>query len=121
MPRAGFEPATTERVSFGDYEQFLRDLEEFKLFAKSKLNFSLSLSLVLTNANIYAFARTHTPPPACVPNVCQTISLSLARAFNLTPYYSLSAHSTLSTHVSASQSQRTRWQLFYRYVTKFEK
>ena len=40
VPRAGFEPATTEIISFSDYEQFLRDLEDFKLFAKSKLNFS---------------------------------------------------------------------------------
>ena len=42
VPRAGFEPATTEQdlVSFNDNEQFLKDLEDFKLFAKSKLNFS---------------------------------------------------------------------------------
>jgi integrase len=42
VPRAGFEPATTRQdlVSFDNYEQFLKDLEDFKLFAKSKLNFS---------------------------------------------------------------------------------
>jgi hypothetical protein len=40
MPRAGFEPATTPAVSFSSYEAFLSDLEDFKLFAKSKLNFS---------------------------------------------------------------------------------
>jgi integrase len=40
MPRAGFEPATTPTVSFSSYEDFLSDLEDFKLFAKSKLNFS---------------------------------------------------------------------------------
>jgi hypothetical protein len=38
MPRAGFEPATT--VSFSNNKQFLRDLENFKLFAKAKLNLS---------------------------------------------------------------------------------
>ena len=42
MPRAGFEPATTrqETVRFSSYEDFIGDLEDFKLFAKSKLNFS---------------------------------------------------------------------------------
>jgi len=40
VPRAGFEPATTPEVSFSSYEDFLRDLEDFKLFSKSKLNFS---------------------------------------------------------------------------------
>ena len=38
MPRAGFEPATT--VSFSNNREFLRDLEDFKLFAKAKLNLS---------------------------------------------------------------------------------
>jgi integrase len=38
MPRAGFEPATT--VSFSNNKEFLKDLEDFKLFAKAKLNFS---------------------------------------------------------------------------------
>ena len=38
MPRAGFEPATT--VSFSNNKEFLRDLENFKLFAKAKLNLS---------------------------------------------------------------------------------
>jgi integrase len=38
MPRAGFEPATT--VSFSDNKGFLRDLEDFKLLAKAKLNLS---------------------------------------------------------------------------------
>jgi integrase len=38
MPRAGFEPATT--VSFSNKKEFLRDLENFKLFAKAKLNLS---------------------------------------------------------------------------------
>ena len=38
MPRAGFEPATT--FSFSNNKEFLRDLEDFKLFAKSKLNLS---------------------------------------------------------------------------------
>lgn len=36
MPRAGFEPATT--VSFSNNKEFLRDLDNFKLFAKAKLN-----------------------------------------------------------------------------------
>ena len=40
VPRAGFEPATTPEVFFSSYEDVLRDLEDFKLFAKSKLNFS---------------------------------------------------------------------------------
>jgi len=38
MPRAGFEPATT--VSFSNNKEFLRDLENFKLFANAKLNLS---------------------------------------------------------------------------------
>ncbi len=38
VPRAGFEPATT--LSFSDNKQILKDLEDFRLFAKSKLNFS---------------------------------------------------------------------------------
>jgi integrase len=38
VPRAGFEPATT--VSFSNNKKFLRDLENFKLFAKAKLNLS---------------------------------------------------------------------------------
>ena len=38
MPRAGFEPAIT--VSFSNNKAFLSDLEDFKLFAKSKLNLS---------------------------------------------------------------------------------
>jgi integrase len=38
VPRAGFEPATT--VSFSNSKEFLKDLENFKLFAKAKLNFS---------------------------------------------------------------------------------
>jgi hypothetical protein len=38
VSRAGFEPATT--VSFSNNKEFLRDLEDFKLFAKAKLNFS---------------------------------------------------------------------------------
>jgi integrase len=38
VPRAGFEPATT--VSFSNNKEFLRDLENFKLFAKAKLNLS---------------------------------------------------------------------------------
>jgi integrase len=38
MPRAGFEPATT--VCFSNNKDFLRDLENFKLFSKSKLNLS---------------------------------------------------------------------------------
>ena len=37
VPRAGFEPATTEELIFSDNEQFL---EDFRLFAKAKLNFS---------------------------------------------------------------------------------
>jgi integrase len=40
VPRAGFEPATTEELIFSDNEQFLEDLEDFRLFAKAKLNFS---------------------------------------------------------------------------------
>jgi hypothetical protein len=38
MPRAGFEPATT--VRFSNNKEFLRDLENFNLFAKAKLNLS---------------------------------------------------------------------------------
>ena len=38
MPRAGFEPATT--VSFSNNKEFLKDLQNFKLFAKAKLNYS---------------------------------------------------------------------------------
>jgi integrase len=38
MPRAGFEPATT--ASFSNKKEFLMDLENFKLFAKAKLNLS---------------------------------------------------------------------------------
>ena len=38
MPRAGFEPATI--VLFSNNKEFLKDLEDFKLFAKAKLNFS---------------------------------------------------------------------------------
>jgi integrase len=38
VPRAGFEPATT--VSFSDNRQILKDLEDFRLFAKAKLSFS---------------------------------------------------------------------------------
>jgi integrase len=38
MPRAGFEPAIT--ISFSNNKAFLSDLEDFKLFAKSKLNLS---------------------------------------------------------------------------------
>jgi integrase len=44
VPRAGFEPATTPKemaaVSFLNNKAFLTDLEDFKLFAKAKLNFS---------------------------------------------------------------------------------
>jgi hypothetical protein len=40
VSRAGFETATTPEVSFSSYEDFLNDLEDFKLSAKSKLNFS---------------------------------------------------------------------------------
>jgi integrase len=38
VPRAGFEPATT--VSFSDNKEISKDLEDFKLFAKAKLNLS---------------------------------------------------------------------------------
>ena len=38
VSRAGFEPATT--LSFSDNKQILKDLEDFRLFAKAKLNFS---------------------------------------------------------------------------------
>ena len=38
MPRVWFEPATT--VRFSDKKEFLRDLEDFRLLAKAKLNFS---------------------------------------------------------------------------------
>ena len=42
MPRAGFEPATT--VRFSNSESFLKDLENFKPSAKSKLNLSQGTS-----------------------------------------------------------------------------
>jgi hypothetical protein len=38
VPRARFELATT--ASFSNNKEFLRDLENFKLFAKAKLNLS---------------------------------------------------------------------------------
>jgi integrase len=47
VPRAGFEHATTPVISFLSYEDFLRDLEDFKLFAKSKQN--------LTQGTVYHY------------------------------------------------------------------
>ena len=42
VPRAGFEPATTKQASFGNWDEFQRDVENYKLFLKSKMNFSQS-------------------------------------------------------------------------------
>jgi len=42
VPRAGFEPATTKQASLGNWSDFQRDLEDYKLFLKSKMNFSQS-------------------------------------------------------------------------------
>ena len=42
VPRAGFEPPTTNQDSLGNWNDFQRDLEDYKLFLKSKMNFSQS-------------------------------------------------------------------------------
>ena len=62
VPRAGFEPATTPEVAFSSYDDFLNDLEDFKLFAKSKLNFSQEQSII-TRANLELSCETEQPLP----------------------------------------------------------
>jgi len=50
VPRAGFEHATTgqEFLPFPNYEDFLNDLEDFKLYCTSKLN--------LTRGTVYDYS-----------------------------------------------------------------
>jgi hypothetical protein len=49
VPRAGFEPATTKQASFGNWDEYQQDLEDFKLFLKSKMNFTQSTAYHYTS------------------------------------------------------------------------